>query len=264
MKIKSLINRYPLLLAVAMLVSFWVPKTSMAFAETKTQNSPNHAQWDALLKKHVNQEGLVNYKGFIKDKQQLESYLKLLQTKTPDPKSWNKEEQLAFWINAYNAYTVKLIIDNYPLKSIQELDSKVAAPTAKSIWDHKFIPLLGKKMSLNMIEHDILRKEFNEPRIHFAINCASISCPVLLNEAFTASKLERQLDKQTNRFINDPSKNKLSAKSPKVSSIFNWFGDDFKKNESLIHFLNRYAKVKIDPNATLTFLAYNWDLNEQK
>src|SRR5690606_7886580 len=127
-------------------------------------------------KKHVAPNGLVNYNGFKQDKQQLDLYLKLLQAGVPDPDKWSKEEQLAYWINAYNAFTIKLIIDNYPLKSIKDLNSTIAIPTINSIWDDKFFSLGGQKFSLNMIEHGILRKDFDEPRIHFAINCASISC----------------------------------------------------------------------------------------
>lgn len=228
------------------------------------QTPPSHAQWDALLKKHVAPDGMVDYRGFIKDRQKLKTYLKLLQAGVPDPLAWSREEQLAYWINAYNAFTVKLIIDNYPLQSIKELNRKMAAPTNKTIWDKKFFTLAGQPFSLNMIEHGILRKEFIEPRIHFAINCASVSCPVLLNEAYTAVKLEQQLERQTRQFINDPSKNKLSAQNPEVSYIFNWFADDFIKNSNLIQFLNRYSKTKINPNAKISFLEYDWNLNEQK
>lgn len=227
------------------------------------QSPPSHAQWDALLKKHVAANGDVDYKGFIKDKQKLNSYLKLLQAGVPNAKTWSREEQLAYWINAYNAFTVKLIVDNYPLKSIKDLNSIIAVPTINSIWDDKFFTLGGEKFSLNMIEHGILREDFNEPRIHFAVNCASVSCPVLLNEAYTAAKLEKQLEKQTTQFINDASKNKITANKPNISSIFNWFGGDFKKNGSIIEFLNRYSKTKIHPNVKLSFLEYNWDLNEQ-
>jgi hypothetical protein len=228
------------------------------------QTPPSHTEWNSLLKKHVASNGNVDYKGFKKDIDQLNAYLKTLQAGVPDPKTWSKQEQLAYWINAYNAFTVKLIVDNYPVKSIKDLNSAIAIPTINSIWDDKFFTLGGKKFSLNMIEHDILRKDFNEPRIHFAINCASVSCPVLLNEAFTASKLEKQLEKQTREFINDPTKNSISANNVKVSSIFDWFGSDFKNNGSIIDFLNRYSKTKINPNAKLNFLKYNWDLNEQK
>lgn len=227
------------------------------------QNPPSHAQWDALLKKHVTTNGMVDYKGFLIDQAKLDAYLSKLQEGIPDTKTWSREEQLAYWINAYNAFTVKLIVENYPLKSIKDLNSKIAVPTINTIWDKKFFTLGGQPYSLNMIEHSILRKNFEEPRIHFAINCASISCPVLLNEAFTASKLEKQLEKQTRQFINDPTKNKISAKSPEVSSIFNWFGEDFKKKGSLIQYLNRYSKTKISPNAKISFLEYDWSLNEK-
>jgi hypothetical protein len=117
-------------------------------------------------------------------------------------------------------------------------------------------------MSLDEVEHSILRKEFEEPRIHFAINCASVSCPPLLNEAFVASNLENQLMRVTTTFVNDPSRNKISSQSAQLSSIFSWFKGDFTKKGTLIEFLNRYSKVKISPNARISFLDYNWNLNE--
>ncbi|GAB3196424.1 DUF547 domain-containing protein [Pontibacter aydingkolensis] len=219
--------------------------------------------WTSLLQKHVNETGFVNYKGFVQDSVLLNQYLKTLQTGVPDPKTWTQEEQLAYWINAYNAFTVKLIIDEYPLKSIKDLNSIFSIPFVNSIWDKKFFRLGGEKYSLNIIEHQILRKEFEEPRIHFAINCASVSCPKLRREAYTSEQLEAQLQEQAYNFINDPFKNRLSSNNPKLSSIFNWFEGDFKKNGSLVDFLNRYAKTKIREDASISYLEYDWRLNEQ-
>jgi hypothetical protein len=227
------------------------------------QKPPSHELWNTLLKKHVTSDGWVNYKGFKKDQAKLETYLKILKKGVPDPKSWSQEEQLAYWINAYNAFTVKLIIDNYPLKSIKDLNSTLAIPTVNTIWDKKFFNLGGQAYSLNMIEHSILRKNFDEPRIHFALNCASVSCPVLLNEAYSADILEKQLEQQTKEFINDPTKNSISTKNPNISSLFNWYGEDFKKKGTLIEYLNSYSKVKINPNARISFLDYDWNLNEK-
>jgi hypothetical protein len=130
------------------------------------------------------------------------------------------------------------------------------------VWHYKFFKIAGVDMSLDEVEHSILRKEFDEPRIHFAINCASVSCPPLLNEAFVASNLENQLTRVATTFINDPSRNKISRQSAQLSSIFSWFKGDFTKKGTLIEFLNRYSKVKISPNARISFLDYNWNLNE--
>ncbi|MBM3167844.1 MAG: DUF547 domain-containing protein [Bacteroidetes bacterium] len=223
---------------------------------------PSHQLWDQLVKTHVKANGLVDYKGFIREKPKLESYLKLLSENAPDRSKWSKNEQLAYWINAYNAYTVKLIVDFYPTKSIRDLGPKLKIPLIKDVWHYKFFKIAGVDMSLDEVEHGILRKEFDEPRIHFAINCASISCPPLLNEAFVADKLEAQLTKVTVAFINDPVRNKLGTQSVQLSSIFSWFTGDFTKRGTLIEFLNKYSKVKIAPNAKVSFLDYNWNLNE--
>lgn len=223
---------------------------------------PSHQLWDQLVKSHVKANGMVDYKGFIREKPKLESYLKLLSENAPDRSKWTKNEQLAYWINAYNAFTVKLIVDHYPTKSIRDLGPILKIPFLKDVWHYEFFKIGGVAMSLDKIEHGIIRKEFDEPRIHFAINCASISCPPLLNEAYVAEKLEAQLTKVSVAFINDPVRNKLGTQSAQLSSIFSWFTGDFTKKGTLIEFLNKYSKVKIAPNAKISFLDYNWNLNE--
>lgn len=211
----------------------------------------DHKKWNDLLQKHVTEKGNVDYKGFKKDQAALQSYLDLLAKNTPE-KSWSREAILAYWINAYNAFTVKLIVDNYPVKSIKKIDNP---------WDKEFFTLGTKKYSLGEIEHKILRK-MNEPRIHFAINCASYSCPNLVNEAFTEDKLEQQLAAASKSFINDSSKNTITANKVDLSQIFDWFSGDFKKNGSLIDFLNKYSKVQINKKAKVNYKEYNWNLNE--
>ena len=223
---------------------------------------PSHQLWNELLKSNVKPDGRVDYKGFIREKPKLEKYLKLLSENAPDRKSWSKNEQLAYWINVYNAFTVKLIVDFYPTKSIRDLGPRIKIPLIKDVWHYKFFKIAGVEMSLDEVEHSILRKEFEEPRIHFAINCASVSCPPLLNEAFMSANLENQLTRVTTTFINDPTRNKISSQSAQLSSIFSWFKGDFTKKGTLIEFLNRYAKVKLSPNARITFMEYNWNLNE--
>lgn len=223
---------------------------------------PSHQIWDQLVKTHVKPNGMVDYKGFIREKAKLESYLKLLSDNAPDRKTWSKNQQLAYWINAYNAFTVKLIVDNYPTKSIRDLGPQLKIPLIKDVWHYKFFKIGGVESSLDEIEHSIIRKEFDEPRIHFAINCASVSCPPLLNEAFTAEKLESQLQKVAIGFINDPTRNKITQDAAQISSIFSWFQGDFTKKGSLIDFLNLFSKVKIKPNAKISHLDYNWNLNE--
>jgi len=211
----------------------------------------DHKQWNALLQKHVSDKGNVDYIGFQKDHVALQSYLEVLSINLP-AKSWSKEAILAYWINAYNAHTVKLILDNYPIKSIKKIDNP---------WDATFFTLGTKKYSLGEIEHKILRK-MNEPRIHFAINCASSSCPNLLNEAFTENKMQIQLEIVTKSFINDKTKNNITANKIEISSIFDWFSSDFKKKGTLIDFLNKYSLVQINPKAKISYKEYNWNLNE--
>jgi len=228
----------------------------------KSNSQPvSHAKWDVLLQKHVSEDGKVNYQGFKDDIVALEAYLEVLSASHPNKQNWTKDERLAYWINAYNAFTVKLIVDNYPVKSIKELGGaiyKVNTP-----WDIKFIYIEGQNYDLNNIEHGIIRKQFNEPRIHFAVNCASVSCPNLSNRAYAGDKLDEQLTAATKSFLSNESKNQISATSPKVSKIFSWFRGDFKKgNRSVINFINEYAPSQINKDANLGYLDYSWELNE--
>ena len=211
----------------------------------------SHQEWNALLKKYVSSSGKVDYLGFKNDEIALNSYLDVLAKNLPK-KSSSKKATLAYWINAYNAFTVKLILDNYPVKSIKEI---------KKPWDQEFIILEKSAYSLGEIEHKILRK-MNEPRIHFAINCASYSCPNLLNEAYIEAKMEKQLENSTISFINDKTKNDITQENIEISKIFDWFSGDFKKEGSLIDFLNKYLTEKINPNVKIKFKDYNWKLND--
>ncbi len=213
----------------------------------------DHSQWDKLLKKHVNNEGMVDYKGFINDEVKLNAYLKMLSEKNPK-NDWSVQELLAYYINLYNAATVKLIVENYPVKSIKDIDGA---------WTKGRVAVGDKTLSLGGIENGILRK-MNEPRIHFAINCASISCPKLLNEAYTASKINEQLARATKEFINSD-KNDISANNPKLSSIFDWYQKDFVVNgkKDVIGYINQYSNNKIKSGATLSYKNYDWNLNEQ-
>ncbi|WP_026450366.1 DUF547 domain-containing protein [Aequorivita capsosiphonis] len=214
----------------------------------------DHSAWDKLLKKYVNSEGMVDYKGFKNDSAKLDEYLKMLSEKDPS-NDWSVQELLAYYINLYNAGTVQLIVENYPVKSIKDIDGN---------WTKGRIAVGKKELSLGGIENGILRK-MNEPRIHFAINCASISCPKLMRDAYTAAKINEQLDRAVSEFINSD-KNDISASNPKVSSIFDWYQKDYRINgkQDVIGFINQYSKIKINPGATLMYKDYNWNLNEQK
>lgn len=227
--------------------------------EEEERRTITHENWTKLVEQHVTLSGKVNYKGFIKDKIALDDYLDTLSNHPPG-KNWNEAEQLSYWINAYNAFTVKLIIDHYPLKSIKDIAGNL--PMINSPWDMKFFKIGGVDFDLNTIEHEILRKKFEEPRIHFAINCASFSCPKLRNEAFEANKLEEQLEDQTNYFINNKSKNKVSKEKTELSQIFSWFESDFKKEMPVKSFLKKYHKGNFNENNKVDYLEYNWSLNQ--
>jgi hypothetical protein len=254
--------------------------TSMAFAQTEQ----SYAAWDALLKKHVswNAAGVassVNYKGFVADRA---AFTKVLEEFSAITKAqyegFKKDEKLAFLINAYNAYTIELILTKYPdLKSIRDLGSLVQKP-----WSKKFFKLLGEERTLDNVEHDMIRAPgvFDEPRIHMAVVCASIGCPALRPEAFTAAKLDTQLDDSVKRFLRDRSRNRVSASGGKleVSKIFDWYKGDFDKGykgfSSREVFFARYAESLSDDAAirqqikdgklAISHLEYDWSLNDKR
>ena len=228
----------------------------------KVENGPSHQAWHELLQEYVNAEGMVDYEGIQNDMIQLNAYLKTLSDNPPQT-FWSVEEQLAYWINAYNAFAIKLIVDHYPVKSIKDLGPTVKIPLINDVWHYKFFKIGGQDFSLDKIEHGIIREQFDEPRIHFALNCASISCPPLLNGAFLPCILDDQLTTQARLFINDNERNKLSLESVQLSSIFNWFKGDFTKGGDLIEFLNKYSDQPIQSSAKITYLDYDWDLNKQ-
>ncbi|WP_452601747.1 DUF547 domain-containing protein [Pontimicrobium sp. MEBiC06410] len=218
--------------------------------ETTTKTGFNHSAWNTLLQHYVTNTGNVNYKGLKSNRKALTNYIHTLGDNMPN-NTWSKAEKIAYWINAYNAMTVDLIIRNYPIESIKDINNP---------WEQRLWKLGNKWYNLDEIEHQILRK-MDEPRIHFGIVCASFSCPKLLNEAFTASRLENQLTRATKEFLKDPKRNNISANAIKLSKIFKWFAKDFKTEGSLIDFLNKYSDITISKNAKKSFKDYNWSLN---
>ena len=230
-----------------------VPKNLISTIGNSSVNL-DHSGWTKLLQKHVDTNGDVNYKAFKNDQKELDTYLNMLSENKPD-NTWSVQELLAYYINLYNAYTVDLILKNYPLQSIKDISGP---------WTKAIVPVGDVMMSLGGIEHSILRK-MNEPRIHFAINCASFSCPKLLNEAFTAEKINEQLDRITREFINSD-KNNISEESAQLSSILDWYEKDYLVHGigSLREYVNQYSDIKIREGAKITFEDYNWNLNEQK
>lgn len=222
-------------------------------SKQKEVSLPNHSEWNILLATYVNENGDVDYKNFLTEFSSLEEYLNYLAENSPK-KDWSKNEKLAYYINIYNAATVKLILDNYPTKSIKDI---------KNPWGRAWVRIGESKLSLGAIEHKILRK-MNEPRIHFAINCASFSCPKLLNEAFTADQIESQLEKVTVDFVNDLTRNIISEEKIQLSNIFKWYKKDFTENGSLVDYIRPYTQIEISENTNIDYIKYNWSLNEIK
>ena len=244
----------------------------------------SHSAWTALLKKHVvvlqgGRASQVRYAGIVQDQAALKAYLASLSAVSQASfDTFSKPQQMAFLINAYNAFTVELILTRYPkLASIKDLGSFLSSP-----WKPKIVPLLGSMHSLDNIEHDMLRARgrYDEPRVHFAVNCASIGCPALREEAFTPDKLEAQLEEQTVRFMSDRSRNRWNAQDGKleVSKIFDWFGEDFRSGlkgfTSASVFYARYAAQLADApaerervrsgTAPVSYLEYDWKLNDAR
>lgn len=239
---------------------------SMSFDEVRIPPAPSimeepeekydfheYERWDNMLRSNVSSSGKVNYTSFKKDAATLDSVIKEFQDNYPGS-GWSSTQKMTYWINAYNLFTIKLIVDNYPVSSITKITAKP--------WEKKFIQLGGKTYDLNTIENGIIRKQFNEPRVHFALNCASESCPILLNRAYTPTKLYGQLTTQTKKFLNDGSKNDFSdPNSIKISSIFDWYGEDFKKSGTVVDFINKYRTEQLS-NPKIGYMTYSWDLND--
>ncbi|GAB3174982.1 DUF547 domain-containing protein [Telluribacter humicola] len=242
---------------------FLIACGTSAPASDSAPTDVSHAIWDRLLKKHVDNKGMVDYAAFKQDRAELKKYLDQLSKNAPNEKTWSKDEQLAYWINAYNAYTIDLILEHYPLKSIKDIGSTIKIPFVNTPWDIKFIEIGGQKLDLNNIEHGIIRKKFNDPRIHFALVCAAVSCPPLRNEAFTPKDLDKQLDDQGKRFLNDPKKNIVSQNKASLSKIFDWYGGDFKGGMSLREWVNKYANTDLKEGGSISYMDYNWALNQQ-
>ncbi len=241
---------------------FWFTCTNCRSIRRDTDSRPvSHELWDQLLKKHVDANGFVNYKGFIRDSAQLNAYTRLLSSAHPNDKTWSRDEQLAYWINAYNAFTVQLVTRHYPVASIKDI--KRGIPFVNTVWDLKFIKIQGYTYDLNNIEHNIIRPIFKDARVHCAINCASYSCPPLRAEAYTAARLDAQLTDGVRQFLKDQRRNRITSERAEVSEIFKWFKGDFEESEgSLRQFLKKYAPVDLNDKTEIVHIDYNWSLND--
>ncbi len=235
-------------------------------AATCTTVDPTHAAWTAILARRVT-DSQVDYAALKRDDQPaFDAYLATLSGAcAADYAKWTNGEKLAFWINAYNAFTVRLVLNHYPVESIRKIGW-----LPLGAFREPFIPMPGLKggnVSLNHIEHRTLRGAFREPRTHFALVCAARSCPALRPEAYRGADLDRQLDEQGRAFLGDPAKNRLDTPDRVLylSSIFDWFREDFAAaSGSLWAFVAPYLGVAVtDPPPRIEFLDYDWRLNDR-
>jgi hypothetical protein len=225
-----------------------------------------HPAWDALLRKHVvlldgGKASRMDYTAMAQQRGALKEYLQTVsRVSEAEFDAWTRAQRMAFLINAYNAYTVEKILARYPdLRSIWDFGKFFGNP-----FRDEFFSLLGRKMSLDGIEHEILRKHYKDPRVHYAVNCASIGCPMLREEAYVAARLEAQLEEQARRFLSDRTRNRWHDGRLEVSKIFDWYKEDFEPREA---YFARYAGVLGMPagaNPRLVFLDYDWTLNDSR
>ncbi len=238
-----------------------------------------HGLLDILLKKHVimaadRKSSRVDYRGLTRDKGLVKAYLSsVASVRQAEFNSWDRKKQLAFLINAYNAYTLDIVVRHYPVKSIRNIGSFF-----RKTWAIRFADLLGQKRTLDDIEHRMIRQKgvYDEPRIHVALVCAAVGCPALRNEAYTAEKLDAQLEQALVLFLSDRTRNRYDGKTRTfhVSPLFQWYGDDFKeKYGSLGKFFMAYAHAFSlndqertalkKEGATIVFGNYDWALNDR-
>jgi hypothetical protein len=275
-------------------VKFWglVMLVGMVFLlESFASAAPGTMSYDdyaAVLRKFVNQEGLVNYQGLKADPRKLQDFLQALaQVRPEDYQTWQVPQQIAFWINAYNSLTLKAIIDHYPIRASFWRSLRFPRNSIRQIpgvWTDLRFSVQGQRMTLDHIEHDILRRRFNEPRIHMALVCAARGCPPLRAEPYVGRKLDDQLNDQARRFLANPKKFKIDRKEKRVylSPIFKWFGEDFIRTYgtnngfsrfspaegAVLNFIQSYLPKEerdylVRGDYDISYLKYDWSLNEQ-
>lgn len=233
-----------------LVMTFGLGTTGQAFDHT-------HAAYDAVLKAHI-ADGTVDYRALKANSTALNGYLDTLAAvHKKEFKTWSEPQQLAFYFNLYNAATLKLIVDHYPVESIKDIGSFFRGP-----WDQKVVPLFGAKVTLNNLEHDILRKDYNEPRLHMALVCAAKGCPPLRSEAYVGERLDEQLKEQSRAYLADPLGLRIDpAKGEaRISSIFKWYGKDFP---SVREFIEKYSGQSLE-GLRIRYLDYDWSLNKKQ
>lgn len=253
------------------------------------ENEFSKERYARVLTDFVDMEGLVDYQGLKENRQDLDDFLLALNKLAPETlQSWTDEEKISFWIDVYNALTLKVILDHYPIKSSFLKSFKYPKNSIRQIagvWDKITFPVMSEKMTLDQIEHQILRRQFQEPRIHMALVCAALSCPPLRQEPYEGEKLSEQLDDQTRRFVSNPEAFSIDREKNRVylSSIFKWYGEDFigvyepnsgyaglnRKERAVLSFISIYLaeddqKYLKEGSFKVKYLDYDWTLNEKK
>lgn len=214
----------------------------------------NHLKFNELLQKHVSGNGVVNYDSFKKEEYKLNEYLKMLTSAQPK-ESWSRNKKLAYYINLYNASTVSLILKNYPVKSIKDIENA---------WDISFIKIGKKTISLNYLENKIIRPVFKEPKIHFAVNCGAASCPKLSNNAFSEKNVDTLLQENTERFLKSSGIGiKQNGGEVELSKIFEWYADDFGGKDNLLEWITTNSSLDLSKDSIKSFITYDWELNDK-
>src|SRR5262245_22942179 len=240
----------------------------LILCSSSATGADRHGIFSTLLSRYVDDDGMVDYAGFAKDPQ-FPEYLKSLNETNPDTLR-TSDERLAFWINAYNAYTIKLIIDRMPLSSIRDIG--LGLPVLFGPWSIEVAAVGGETLTLNAIEHDIIREQFHDARLHFTLVCAARSCPKLRREAYEGSRLHSQLEEEARRFINDPERNRFETESGTafVSMIFDWYEGDFDDwEEGVLPFIAKYVSSEearamlLSGKCEIEYLSYDWSLNSK-
>ncbi|WP_188556839.1 DUF547 domain-containing protein [Hymenobacter glacieicola] len=221
-----------------------------------------HEPWNELLHQHVTAEGRLNYEGLLEDEDKLLVYLESVRKVKPDPSSWSPNDTKAFWLNMYNAAAAYLVVQYYPVASINDIRVKTVGGL-KSPWEVPVVNVGGQSYSLNQIERRMLGDQFHDPRVHFALMYGAASGAPVQAEAYSGPRLPAQLDEQTRRFINDPTFNQLAPQRAQLSGLFEAYSAEFGSEAQLIEFVNRYARTPILPTAQVEFQSFSWALNDR-
>lgn len=280
---------------LAMIILVWaflsvLPVQSIpafAVSTAHARASFSYADYAEILSRYVNERGLVSYEKLKANRQKLDSFTRSLAKLDPkEYEQWERTDKIAFWINAYNSLTLEAILNNYPIKSSFFRSLRFPENSIRQIpgvWDKLTFSVMRQEMTLDSIEHDTLRAKFEEPRVHMALNCASMGCPALRKEPYTGADLSAQLDSQTTRFLNNPDKFRIdrAEKTVYLSPSFKWFGNDFVKKYgtekkftgfseaegAVLNFVSAYLKPEDRSflekgGLSIDYLEYDWSLNE--